>query len=197
MIIEVGFSDMVFLALGFAIGVMVALVFFTRFRRPPYGGSKSEHAELGDLGTLTLRGLENVASIQFNRDRRGKTTSVTIRLEGESGTRVYPERRSDETPRFPEPPTNVRVESFEDVVPHSASKANHGRVESLERRRESVRGLKMRLTIETDRRTVEKEFSNLHDLKWFMDSFFSSIADRRFRRASSGYAGPERRKPAQ
>jgi hypothetical protein len=179
MTIEVGFSDMVFLALGFAIGVIVAVLFLTRFRRPPYGDSKSEHAELRDLGTLTLRGLESVASIQFNRDRRGKTMSVTIRLDGESGTRVYPERGSVEPARFPEPPTNVRVESFEDVVPRSPSRANHGRVESLEGSRESVTGVKMRLTIETDRRTVEKEFSNLHDLKWFMDSFFSSIAERR------------------
>ena len=197
MTVELGLSHIVFLALGFGIGVIVARLFLTRPRRPPYGNARSEHAELNDLGTLTLRGLESVASIQFNRDRGGKTTSVTIRLEGETGARVRPERETAETARFPEPPTNIRVESFEDAVPRRASRVNHGRLESLEGSRESVRGIIMKLTIETDRRTVEKEFSNLHDLKWFMDSFFSSIADRRFRRASPGYTGPERRKPAQ
>ena len=194
MTIEVGFSHIVFLVLGVAIGVIVALVFLARFRRPPYAGSKTEHAELSDLRMLTLRGLQSVASIEFNRDRRGQTTGLTIRLEGESGTRIYEEKRSVEAGRFPAPPTNVRVESFEDVVEGSPSRVKPGRVESLEGRRESVRAVKMRLIIETDRRVVEKEFSNLHDLKWFMDSFFSSIVDRRLRRASAGYAGPERRK---
>jgi hypothetical protein len=196
MTIELSLSHIVFLALGFAIGV-VALLCFIRFRRPPYGDSRSEYAELRDLGTLTLRGLEGVASIQFNRDRRGKTTSVTLQLEGDAGRRFYTERGSAEPARFPEPPTNVRVESFEEVASPGPSRGGPGRSESSAGSRESVRGISLKLTIETDRRTLEKEFSNLHDLKWFMDSFFSSIADRRLREAGAGYAGPERRKPVQ
>jgi hypothetical protein len=194
MTIEIGFSDIVFLLLGLAIGVILALLLLDRFRRPPSVDEKSEHTELDDFGTLTLRGLESVASIEFKRDRRGRPTSVTVRLDRESGLRAYDEGRSEEAARIPEPPRNVRVESFHDGVPDRPSRAQQGRVGSFEGRRESVNAMKMRLTIETDRRVVEKEFSNLHDLKWFMDSFFSSVADRRLRRASSGYAGPERRK---
>jgi LysM repeat protein len=60
---------------------------------------------------------------------------------------------------------------------------------------EEVKKIKINLQIETDKRSVEKEFSNMFDLKTFMENFFSSsdLADRRAGRASNGYAGPERR----
>jgi len=60
---------------------------------------------------------------------------------------------------------------------------------------EEVKEIKINLHIETNKRSVEKEFSNVFDLKTFMESFFSSsdLADRRAGRATDGYAGPERR----
>jgi LysM repeat protein len=60
---------------------------------------------------------------------------------------------------------------------------------------EEVKEIKINLQIETNKRSVEKEFSNVFDLKTFMESFFSSsdLADRRAGRATDGYAGPERR----
>ena len=46
---------------------------------------------------------------------------------------------------------------------------------------EKVKEIKINLQIETNRRSVEKEFSNVFDLKTFLESFFSSsdMADRR------------------
>lgn len=195
----VGFSHIALMAIGFGIGVIVALALAARFRRPSSADSKTEHAELIDLKTLTLRGLESVAAIEFNRDRHGRTTSVTIRLRGEPDRRVYEEKRFTEEERYPEPPTNLRVEPLEDPGLGGLFRAPHERVDSPKSmgKRESLRDVKMRLTIETDRRVVEKGFSNLHDLKWFMDSFFSSITDRRLGRAKPGYTGPERRRPVQ
>lgn len=60
---------------------------------------------------------------------------------------------------------------------------------------EKVKEIKINLQIETNKRSVEKEFSNVFDLKTFMESFFSSsdLADRRAEKATDGYAGPERR----
>ena len=58
---------------------------------------------------------------------------------------------------------------------------------------ETVREVTMRLQIKTNKRTVEKEFTNLYDLRIFMDGFFSGVADRRSPKAKSKYAGPERR----
>lgn len=60
---------------------------------------------------------------------------------------------------------------------------------------EEVKEIKINLQIETNKRSVEKEFSNVFDLKTFMESFFSSadMADRRAEKATDGYAGPERR----
>jgi hypothetical protein len=58
---------------------------------------------------------------------------------------------------------------------------------------EKVRGVKMKVQIETDRRTVEEEFGNLFDLKLFMDGFFSGLGDRRSGESDPTYAGPERR----
>ncbi|MEJ2724450.1 MAG: hypothetical protein P8175_07355 [Deltaproteobacteria bacterium] len=194
MIIEVTFSDIVFIFVGFAVGVIVALLFLARFRGASFVPSESEHAELREPRTLTLKGLESVASIEFNRDRGGRATSVTIKLEG-AGPRSYKEGRAPEAARFPEPPTNVRIESLDHVVPRSPSRGGPRRLESLQGKRESVRAVKMLLAIQTDRRLVEKEFSNLHDLKWFMDNFFSSISDRRLRGTVAEYAGPERRIP--
>jgi hypothetical protein len=60
---------------------------------------------------------------------------------------------------------------------------------------ETVEKVKMKLHIETDRRTVEKEFSNLLDLRIFMNSFFSlpNVADRRTAQSMLRYSGRERR----
>ena len=44
---------------------------------------------------------------------------------------------------------------------------------------ELVKDVKMSVRIETDKRTVEKEFGNVHELRWFMDNFFSSVPERR------------------
>jgi hypothetical protein len=60
---------------------------------------------------------------------------------------------------------------------------------------ETVENVKMKLHIKTDRRTVEKKFSNLIDLRVFMNSFFSSpnVADRRTAHSMLRYSGRERR----
>ena len=60
---------------------------------------------------------------------------------------------------------------------------------------EAVKNVKMKLLIETDRRTVEKEFNNLFDLRVFMNSFYSlpDIADRRTGMSMLRYTGRERR----
>lgn len=60
---------------------------------------------------------------------------------------------------------------------------------------EAVKNVKMKLRIETDRRTVEKEFGNLFDLRIFMQSFFSlpDVADRRTSQSFVRYTGRERR----
>jgi len=62
-------------------------------------------------------------------------------------------------------------------------------------RMEAVKNVKMKLLIETDRRTVEKEFSNVFDLRMFMNSFFSlpDVADRRTSQSLLRYTGRERR----
>jgi len=63
---------------------------------------------------------------------------------------------------------------------------------------EAVKNVKMKLRIETDRRTVEKDFSNLFDLRVFMQSFFSlpDVADRRTSQTFVRYTGRERRMSA-
>jgi hypothetical protein len=58
---------------------------------------------------------------------------------------------------------------------------------------ETVRDVKMKLYIQTDKRTIEEEFQNLLDMRMFMDRFFAQAAERRSAGAKSGYAGPERR----
>ena len=60
---------------------------------------------------------------------------------------------------------------------------------------EVVKDIKMKVRIVTDKRTVEKEFSNLYDAKVFMENFFSSldVPDRRSESSSFGYGGRERR----
>jgi hypothetical protein len=58
---------------------------------------------------------------------------------------------------------------------------------------EKVKEVKMSLRIETNQRTLEKEFTSLFDLKAFMDGFFSGVADRRSGKSNSQYNGPERR----
>jgi hypothetical protein len=58
---------------------------------------------------------------------------------------------------------------------------------------ETVQGVKMKLYIRTDKRTIEEEFGNLLDLRVFMDRFFSQAAERRSVSPKQGYRGPERR----
>ena len=60
---------------------------------------------------------------------------------------------------------------------------------------EAVKNVKMKLLIETDQRIVEKEFSNLSDLRMFMNSFFSlpDVADRRTGQSLLRYTGRDRR----
>lgn len=60
---------------------------------------------------------------------------------------------------------------------------------------ESVQRVKLKLHIETDKRTLEKEFSNLFDLRAFMENFFSlpDVAERRSSNFFLRYTGRERR----
>ena len=58
---------------------------------------------------------------------------------------------------------------------------------------ETVQEVRVRLYIRTDKRTVEKEFDNLHELHWFMNNFFSTVAERRSSKKLLKYVGPERR----
>jgi hypothetical protein len=80
------------------------------------------------------------------------------------------------------------------------SEADHRRLKSLISdmevdRMETVKKVTMKLRIETDQRSVEKEFSNLFDLKMFMNSFFAlpDVADRRTSQSLLRYSGRERR----
>ena len=58
---------------------------------------------------------------------------------------------------------------------------------------ESVLNVRIKLTIRTDKRTVEKDLGNLDELRWFMSDFFSSVAERRSSKGVLRYVGPERR----
>lgn len=60
---------------------------------------------------------------------------------------------------------------------------------------EKVKEIKINLRMRTNKRTLEKEFTNIFDLKIFMENFFLSygMADRRAELATVGYANPERR----
>lgn len=58
---------------------------------------------------------------------------------------------------------------------------------------EAVKDVKIVLHIETDKRKLEKDFENLFDLRFFMDSFFSNFAERRSVNSVLRYAGPDRR----
>jgi hypothetical protein len=60
---------------------------------------------------------------------------------------------------------------------------------------ETVLDVKIKLYIRTDKRTVEKELGNIDELRWFMNDFFSSVAERRSSRKLLRYVGPERRMP--
>jgi hypothetical protein len=59
---------------------------------------------------------------------------------------------------------------------------------------ETVQDVKMKLYIQTDKRTVEQEFGSLLDMRVFMDQFFSQMAERRSGKAQPSYNGPERRR---
>lgn len=83
------------------------------------------------------------------------------------------------------------------------SEGYHGRLRSLISamevdQMEAVKNVKMKLRIETDQRVVEKDFSNLFDLRVFMQSFFSlpDIAERRTSQTLIRYTGRERRMSA-
>jgi hypothetical protein len=61
---------------------------------------------------------------------------------------------------------------------------------------ETVQEVKVKLYIRTDKRTVEKEFENVHELRWFMNNFFSTVTERRSSKSLLRYVGPERRMPS-
>ena len=58
---------------------------------------------------------------------------------------------------------------------------------------ETVQEVRIKLYIRTDKRTVEKDLGNLDELRWFMNDFFSSAAERRSSKKLLRYVGPERR----
>jgi hypothetical protein len=60
---------------------------------------------------------------------------------------------------------------------------------------ESVQEVRIKVYIRTDKRTVEKELANVDQLRWFMNDFFSSVAERRSSKKLLRYVGPERRMP--
>jgi hypothetical protein len=62
-------------------------------------------------------------------------------------------------------------------------------------RLENVETVTLKLRINSDQRSVEKEFSNLFDVGVYMGNFFSlpQVADRRKGQASPPYSGRERR----
>jgi len=61
---------------------------------------------------------------------------------------------------------------------------------------ETVQEVKVRVYIRTDKRPVEKEFEKLYELRWFMNNFFSTVAERRSSKSLLRYTGPERRMPS-
>jgi hypothetical protein len=60
---------------------------------------------------------------------------------------------------------------------------------------ETVEKVKMKVEIETNKRTLRKDFSNLHDLRQFMQNFFAlpQVADRRTDSSMLRYKGREKR----
>ena len=60
---------------------------------------------------------------------------------------------------------------------------------------ETVLDVRIKLSIRTDKRTVEKDLGNLDELRWFMNDFFSSLGERRSSKKILKYVGPERRVP--
>lgn len=60
---------------------------------------------------------------------------------------------------------------------------------------ESVRKVRMKLHLETDKKIVVRDFDNLNDLRLFMHNFFSlpEIVDRRTEMSLLRYTGSERR----
>jgi hypothetical protein len=58
---------------------------------------------------------------------------------------------------------------------------------------ETVQEVRITLHIKTDKTTVEKDLGNLDELRWFMNDFFSSVAERRSSKKVLKYVGPERR----
>ena len=67
------------------------------------------------------------------------------------------------------------------------------RVKEKEIKMEVVKDVKIVLHIETNKRKLEKDFENLLDLRFFMDSFFSNFAERRSLKSTLRYVGPDRR----
>ena len=59
---------------------------------------------------------------------------------------------------------------------------------------ETVLDVRIKLYIRTDKRTVEKDLGNLDEVRYFMNDFFSSVAERRSSKKILKYVGPERRK---
>ena len=58
---------------------------------------------------------------------------------------------------------------------------------------ETVKEVRIKLYIRTDKRTVEKDLGNLDEVRYFMNDFFSSVAERRSSKSVLRYVGPERR----
>ena len=58
---------------------------------------------------------------------------------------------------------------------------------------EIIRDVRMKLYIETNKRTIEKEFESIFDMKLFIDHFFMQRTERTFGKACSGYKRSERR----
>ena len=60
---------------------------------------------------------------------------------------------------------------------------------------EVIKNMRIKLRVETNKRAVEKDLGSPLDLRWFMNDFFSSVAERRFSKKAVKYVWPERRMP--
>ncbi len=61
---------------------------------------------------------------------------------------------------------------------------------------EFIQDVRMKLYIKTNKRTIEKEFEPIFDMKLFIDRFFMQRTERRLGKPCSGYKRSESRMQA-
>ncbi|MGD8229930.1 MAG: hypothetical protein PVI20_19285 [Desulfobacteraceae bacterium] len=199
---EISVETVFFFIIGLVIGGLMTFALLKHYYRRTFTDSVIEKTELTP-NTLTLSGIEGIHSIEFNRDSQARLIGISMAFRSEAtiNTRASDSReirRHLTGAEYPKPPRSLSIESVDDYeavnFPHVGKKEMAAPVSKRGvGKMEQVKALRLSLYMETDKRTVEKEFSNLFDLRWFMDSFFSSRAERRSGKPKNTYAGPERR----